>query len=85
MVVAMWSNAPCDYCETESEEQIVEELPWPGPDGMVLFHHVKAKVCRRCGEIWVDAHTARRLDETLAAHPKPVSTVMKEVPVYACP
>lgn len=81
----MWANPPCDRCETESDERVVEQLPWPGPHGVVYFRHVKAKVCRSCGQVWVTAQVARRLDEALAQQPEPVGTVMEEAPVFAAP
>ncbi|MEK7561046.1 MAG: type II toxin-antitoxin system MqsA family antitoxin [Patescibacteria group bacterium] len=51
-------------------------------DRLYLFQNVPAKVCVKCGEIWIDENTFQQMDR-LIKEDVPVRTV--ETPVYNFP
>jgi len=49
----------------------------------VLFEDVPAWVCVQCGEIWLSAEAARKLDERLAGELKPRRYISMPVVAFA--
>ena len=49
----------------------------------VLFENVPAWVCAQCGEIWLSAKAARKLDERLASKLEPRRYISMPVIAYA--
>lgn len=65
----------CALCGGTVSEEIVA-LPYPGGDDTTrMVNHVPAGVCQTCGERYLRADVAQRIEELLAAPPSGHETV----------
>ncbi len=72
----------CPECKGEmKEERTSVTLFREGQP--VLFEDVPAWVCVQCGEIWLSAEAARKLDERLAGELKPRRYISMPVVAFA--
>ncbi|MCK4352462.1 YgiT-type zinc finger protein [candidate division WOR-3 bacterium] len=69
----------CALCGGEKEEMVTQIERWRD-EKLYVFRKVKAKVCKKCGEIYIPAESEKAMEEKIRKA-KPIEVI--KVPVYA--
>ena len=70
----------CSFCDGELEEQLIQhEYHWEGK--LFVFEEVPARVCRQCGERYLDAEVVKAMEQAVLEQLKPKRIL--QVPVFS--
>lgn len=73
-------NTRCHQCGGRMEEAILGQYTLTTPErGIVVFEHVPAKKCKRCGQVTFSLQTIKKIELSLSQK-KPTKQI--KVPVY---
>jgi YgiT-type zinc finger domain-containing protein len=76
----MHKYGDCSFCGGQVEEELVE-LDYRYKGNLYVFRDVPAGVCQQCGEKYLTARTAKRIEEEMETGKQPIETIT--VPVIS--
>jgi len=73
-------SSKCTHCGGKLERQtITQQQPWGSE--LYEFENVPALVCRKCGEVYLEAEVGQLIDKIIQQHPEPKR--YHQVPVFS--
>jgi len=70
----------CSFCDGELEDRLVQhEYRWEG--NLFVFEDVPARVCRQCGEKYLNATVVKAMERAVLGQLRPKRVL--QVPVYS--